>query len=399
VVIGYEIPKRWIAYDPLAILQQLLEAKSAMIALTQIPYQRSWADELQRVQLKREVAGTSRIEGAEFTEKELEAALRQTPEQLETRSQRQAAAAMTTYRWIAQLPVDRPVDERLICEVHRRLIMGCDDDHCPPGQFRSRDQNVTFGSPRHRGVEGGEECMEALRQLSEATRTVFRDHDPLIQALALHYHFAAMHPFIDGNGRTARALEALMLQRVGLRDTLFIAMSNYYYEEKPAYLQALNDTRSGGNDLTPFLKFALKGIEIQCRRLFGEIRLQVAKALYRNTVTDLFGRLKSPRKRVMSARHVQLLNTLLDDDKNSLTLSELTKRTVHIYTVQNPTKALIRDLGYLIELQALSAKKLEDQSGYLLSINLEWPTQITETEFFRRVKAMPKGKVHGFLSS
>ena len=62
-------------------------------------------------------------------------------------------------------------------------------------------------------------------------------------------------------------------------------------------------------------------------------------------------------------------------------------------------KALIRDLKYLIRLQAMSAQKLQDQQGYILSINLAWPTQITETEFFRRVKDMPKGKVYGFLSS
>ena len=34
----------------------------------------------------------------------------------------------------------------------------------------------------------------------------------------------------------------------------------------------------------------------------------------------------------------------------------------------------------------------------VLSINLDWPMQITETEFFRRIKEMPKGKVYGFLS-
>jgi Fic family protein len=109
-----------------------------------------------------------------------------------------------------------------------------------------------------------------MRKLTEAARTMFKEHDPLVQALALHYHFAAMHPFLDGNGRTARALEALMLQRIGLRDTLFIAMSNYYYEEKLAYLRALNESRAGGHDLTPFLKFALKGVESQCKRLFGD---------------------------------------------------------------------------------------------------------------------------------
>lgn len=396
MIVRYEPPRDWIGYDRLAILDELMAAKAAMMALTQIPYQRSWADELQQVQLKREVAGTSRIEGAEFTDQELDAAMRETPEQLATRSQKQAAAAVLTYRWIARLPSDRPVDVELVCDVHRRLVANCDDDHCPPGQLRARDHNVTFGAPRHRGVEGGDECRAAIEALVEATRTAYRGHDPLVQALALHYHFAAMHPFLDGNGRTARALEALMLQRVGLRDTLFIAMSNYYYEHKAAYLNALNETRAANHDLTPFLKFALRGVESQCRRLFGEIRLQVSKALFRNTVTDLFGRLKSPRKRALSARHVQVLNLLLDEEE--MTLDSLTDRTRHFYTVRNPQKALIRDLNYLIGLQAIAAKRLPDVGGFLLSINLDWPTKITETEFFRRMKEMPKGKVYGFLS-
>ncbi len=397
MIVRYEIPRDWIAYDRLAVFEELMAAKAGMLALTQIPYQRSWADELQKVQLKREVAGTSRIEGAEFTEKELDAAMRETPEQLETRSQKQAAAAVATYRWIAGLAADRPVDEALVSEVHRRLVSGCDDDHCAPGQLRTRDQNVTFGAPRHRGAEGGDECAVALRGLVAAARGPFREHDPLIQALALHYHFAAMHPFLDGNGRTARALEALMLQRTGLRDTLFIAMSNYYYEQKMGYLNALNATRAANHDLTLFLKFGLKGVESQCRRLFGEIRQQVAKALYRNTVTDLFGRLKSPRKRVVSGRHVQLLNLLLDEEE--MTLTALTERTRHIFNVSNPYKALIRDLNYLIGMGAIAAKRLPDKTGFLISINLDWPTKITETEFFQRVKVMPKGKVYGFLSA
>ena len=398
MAIPYRLPSSWIAYDPRAVLQPPVEANAAILALTQIPFQRSWADKLQRLQLKREVAGTSRIEGAQLTEQELDAAMRQTPESLETRSQRQAAAAVAAYRWIAQLPADRPLDEGLVREVHARVVTGCDDDHCPPGRPRGPDQNVTFGTPRHRGVDGGAACAEALARLVEASTTVFREHDRLVQALALHYHLAALHPFLDGNGRTARALEALMLQRLGLRDTLFIAMSNYYYEEKSAYLQALSDARAGGHDLTPFLLFALKGIERQCRALFGEIRAQVRKALFRNTVTDLFGRLKSPRKRVMSARHVQVLNLLLD--QGALGPEALIRQTAHLYTVKNPLKALNRDVNYLLALGAVTLLlPTEPSVEALLEVNLEWPTQITETEFFRRVREMPKGKVHGFLSS
>jgi len=123
----------------------------------------------------------------------------------------------------------------------------------------------------------------------------FSEHDPLIQALALHYHFAAMHAFLDGNGRAARALEAVMLQRVGLRDTLFIAMSNYYYEEKTNYLKSLAEVRAADHDLTPFLAFGLRGVEIQCHHLFVEIRKNVAKALFRNVMFDLFNRLRTAR--------------------------------------------------------------------------------------------------------
>jgi hypothetical protein len=134
----------------------------------------------------------------------------------------------------------------------------------------------------------------------------------------------------------------------------------------------------------------------ECAEALGG-RVRVQKALYRNTVTDLFGRLRSPRKRVMSGRQVQILNLLLD--QSDLTLDDLTTRTAHIYAVKNPYKALVRDLNSLIGVGAISARRLNDRTGFLLSVNLDWPTKITETEFFRRVRELPKGKVHGFLSS
>jgi len=156
-VIGYEIPAHWIKYDRLLIAQELSVAKSVVLALQRMPCQGAWVKILQQIHLKQEVAGTSRIEGAVFTEKELEAVLKETHEQHFTSSQKQAHAAARAYRWIGTLPADRPVDSGLIREIHREIVTGADDDHCPPGEIRRRDQNVEFGTPRHRGVEGGEE--------------------------------------------------------------------------------------------------------------------------------------------------------------------------------------------------------------------------------------------------
>jgi Fic family protein len=391
-MIRYDPPYNWLIYDKEQIFRPLTEAKAAVLSLTQIPYQRSWIEPLQAMQLKREVAGTSRIEGADFTERELDLALKETPEQLLTRSQRQAHAAMKAYKWIASLPVDRPINCELIKEVHALIIGDADSDHCPPGVIRKRDQNVVFGVPPHRGCEGGEECESAFTRLGGSVQREFLDHEMLIQALALHYHFAAMHPFLDGNGRTARAVEALMLRRAGLTDHLFIAMSNYYYDEKTAYLSALSAVQGPDYDLTPFLLFGLKGIKIQCERLFGEIKNNVSKSIFKNTAYELFGRLQTKRRTVIAKRHIAILDRMLE--KESLPVEDLLRSMDAVYgpSMKAGRKAAIRDLVHLINVGALIYR------GTTIGINLDWPKTITENGFMEAVKKMPKAKSYSFPS-
>ena len=395
-MIKYGAPQHWIRYDRQAIFTPLVEAKAQVQALISLPYQRSWVEDLQAIQLKREIAGTSRIEGADFTERELDAALGETPDERFTRSQRQARAAVKAYGWIAQLPSARPINADLIRHIHRLIVTDADDDHCPPGQLRQKDQNVTFGVPRHRGVEGGAECATAFTQLVKAVQGPYQQHDPLIQALALHYHFAAMHPFLDGNGRTARALEALMLQRAGLRDALFIAMSNYYYDEKNTYLAKLAEVQQQNHDLTAFLVFGLKGVALQCERLSAEIRTNVSKALFRDVMHDLFHRLQSKRKRVIAQRQIEILKLLLRED--SMELENLISATRQLYgELKNPAHALVRDLRQLAHLSAVTFRQDAKTDHWWVDLRLEWPTEITQTDFFERVRNFPKAKTSSLL--
>jgi Fic family protein len=391
-MIKYKIPDRWIHYDKAAIVGELADAKGAIIALKTIPFQRRWVEKLQAMQLKLEVGGTSKIEGADFSGAELEAAMRETPEQLFTRSQRQAHAAMLTYKWIPTIPNDRPITKELICEVHRMIITGADDDHCAPGVIRQRDHNVNFGVPPHRGAEGGNECESAFTQMEEAIQKGFGEHDSLVQALALHYHFAAMHPFEDGNGRTARALEALCLQRAGMRDSTFIAMSNYYYDEKKSYLEALSAVGQPDYDLTPFLKFALRGISLQSQRLAAEISRHVRIEVFKGLMHDLLGRLQTPRKRVIAKREIAVLEHLLTFTEADWTT--FYKEIFRLYgDVQNPSKALMRDVNHLISLGMIAFRQEPSEAGrYTLWARLEWPSEVTETEFFRQLSALPRVK-------
>jgi len=401
--IQYFKPDNWIKYDREEVFQELTDAKAAIISLRTIPYQRRWVEELQKMQLKMEVAGTSKIEGAEFAGNELEIAIKaEAPEDTFTRSQRQANAVTRTYKMIAAVATNRPVDTALMCQIHSSIVTGCDDDKCAPGELRKGDQNVTFGKPTHRGACAGEECRAAFEKLAHELETSFKNHDPLIQALALHYHLAAIHPFGDGNGRTARALEALLLQRAGLKDTLFIAMSNYYHEEREKYLDTLAQVRAGNCNLTPFLKFGLRGITQQCGRLYKAIRDEVSKEIFRNLTRELFVRLESTRKRVIVRRQLSLLDKLLNIE-GAVEFSKMVQIFSDVYkTRKNPVNALIRDLNRLSYLGAIRITKEEKTPNnpvYYIAVVLDWPTQITETEFFAKLAHLPKSKTYGFLSA
>jgi len=379
----------------MAVLNQLSSAKAAVYSLKTMPFQKQWVEHLQQIQLKLEIAGTSRIEGAEFNDEELDIALSESTEEALSRSQRQARAAKATYLWIAELEDDRPINLDLVKEIHRRIVTGADDDHCQPGVFRQTGQNVTFGIPRHRGASGGKECEKVMEQLIGAAQTMFREHDVLVQALALHYHFASIHPFEDGNGRTARALEALCLQRTGLRDSVFIAMSNYYHDEKDTYLETLSRTRAANHNITEFLLFGLKGIQVQCEKLLSEISKNAKIAIYKDTMYSLFKRMESPRKRVIARRQLSLLNLLLETGESEV--RSLSKELQRDYeNLSSPWKAYVRDLQQLIHLDAVKIRKQEDDK-LLVTANLEWPESISESDFMDRVKELPTAKSHSFL--
>lgn len=380
----YMLPQSWIHYDKSAILEQLVEAKTAAGVLRQLPYLPQWVETAHQEQLRLEAAGTSRIEGAEFTpQEEAEALAAEAATRTDlTHSQRQLRAAEATYKWIASQPLDRPVNCDFVLEVHRRIVMGCDDDHCDPGALRGHEHNVTFGSPRCRGAEGGDGCRDAFYALCNAIGREFREHDAIIQAIAVHYHIGAMHPFGDGNGRTARAVEAFILRKAGVSDRIMVSLSNYYYEHQDGYRAALSESRQRGHDLTSFLRFALPAVTERCNTVAGEILDHHRRSLFREFARSLFGQLRSRRRRGLAERQLQILEILLETD--SMGGVDLLVRTDrHYQDLKYPGRAQERDI---IELFDLGAVGLDENHIW---VNLDWPQRFSESGLLDRFEKMP----------
>ena len=377
----YQRPQRWMRHDPAAIMEPLIAAKTAAGILSGLPYLPQWIEQVHEEQLRLEAVSTSRIEGAEFSQREEDEAL--APESITrsdlTHSQLQLRAAESTYRWLRSQPADRPVDDAFILEVHRRFVTGCDDHHCEPGALRPSGWNVTFGSPQCRGVEGGDECHTAFGTLCNAIAGEFTEYDRIIQAMALHYHIGAMHPFGDGNGRTARGLEAFMLRRAGVNELVMVSLSNYYYEHKEEYLAALSASRRSGHDLTPFLRFALPAVAQQCRTVASTIIENHKRTLFRQFAVALFGRLRTPRRRVLVERQLAILESLLETEVSD-PVALIDRTASHYNALKYPGRAQIRDI---IDLFDLGALQLHDDG---IRVNLDWPQQFSESELIEQLE-------------
>jgi Fic family protein len=394
MAIPYLQPDHFIRYRLTnELFQALVDAKAGVESLRALPFQKSWMEPLKAMELKIEVAGTSMIEGATFVGRELDEAYEErTPEAERTRSQRQLISAKRAYKWIEQAPLDLPID-RAIREIQRLMITGSDDDHAEPGRLRGADENVTFGRPLHRGAPGGEEVRRAYAALLDAATASFAEHEPLLQALALHYHLAAIHPFQDGNGRCARGVEAYLLRRSGYSTHGFIGLSNYYYEERNAYLKVLAETRQEQGDLTSFFVFALRGISQQCRRIRDVILNQNKIVLFKNMMYRVYARFRSKRRRELSDRQIRILDYLLDHSDRHILVRDLISVIANDYSrLSHKGRAFARDIVQLEKLQAVHFDSIDQKSK--IRINLDWPQLMTDTEFGQKILERPSR--HGF---
>ncbi len=172
-------------------------------------------------------------------------------------------------------------------------------------------------------------------------------------------------------------------------------MSNYYDDEKGYYLATLVEACQRGHDVTPFMAFALRGRAIQSHRLLSKIQRHISKEMFRSLAVELFDRLETPRKRAIAERQLGILNRLLEID--SMDLDQLVSTVLGTYSgVQNRVKAVIRDLRSLLNLGAISVEPV-GENGRRLAVRLQWPTEITETDFFKRIEDFPKAKTLSFL--
>ncbi len=94
---------------------------------------------------------------------------------------------------------------------------------------------------------------------------------PVLRSGIVHYELARIHPFTDGNGRTARAMALLVLYLEGYEIKKFFSLEEYYDRNPADYYTALRSVSGSGGDMTQWLEYFTLGIAVELNRVKEQV--------------------------------------------------------------------------------------------------------------------------------
>jgi len=229
-----------------------------------------------------EAITSSQLEGASTTRPVAKEMLR-TGRQPRDRSERMILNNFLTMQRIADLKKE-PLTKTLVLEIHRLITEDTLDEASAAGRFRNEDELIQVVPAN---VAGGDEVfhipppagqlqerMEAMCEFANGKIPKGFIH-PAVRSIILHFWLAYDHPFVDGNGRTARALFYWSMLRHGFWLFEFVSISHILRKAPAEYSRAFLYTETDENDLTYFILHQLRVIH----RAIGELH----KYIKRNT--------------------------------------------------------------------------------------------------------------------
>jgi len=190
---------------------------------------------------------------------------------------------------------NKPITEKVILTIHKLVT----NKTLPPqqcGHYRTGSIYVVrrrLGRPQET-IYTGPEAKRVPQLMAELTawlkKSGAKEINPVIAAAIAHLEIAAIHPFTDGNGRTARALATLILYQRGYDFRRLFALEDYYNTDRPTYYRAINlgatyDKRRA--DLTSWLEYFVEGFKqeidavknkiltLTSRKIDGKIKSQI----------------------------------------------------------------------------------------------------------------------------
>jgi Fic family protein len=180
---------------------------------------------------------------------------------------------------------------------------------------------------------------------------------PIIKGIIIHFVLAFIHPFVDGNGRTARSLFYWYMIKKGYWLTEYLSISRIIYTNKKGYEKAFQYTENDGNDLSYFIQYHLDVM----KRAFEELKKYLQRKIDEQQNIIKFVGISN-----INERQRYVLRTISESKRTMFTPKELATQ------FDISARSARTDLQELVEMGYLSATNLNKRAiGYIKSDQFE----------------------------
>ena len=294
---------------------------------------------------------SSKMEGASTTRIIAKDMLRK-KKSPQNKSQQMIVNNYNTIQYIVEHK-DEPLTEELLLTIHRLMTEKTLDNPEDAGHFRTND-NVVVADMVEGDVIYTPPSFQEIPEFVESLCDFFNNDNPrtfihpIIRGIIVHFMLAFMHPFVDGNGRTARALFYWYMLKEGYKLTEYMSISRVIAKSKSSYEKAFRYVENDGNDMGYFVAYNLGALE----KSFHQLR-------------DYIQRKRREKRAASSFMMAGNIN-----QRQALVLQRLKEEPDTIFTV--------KDVQDQFSVSSMTARKdLSDlvQQGYLTEIALNKVTR------------------------
>ncbi len=161
------------------------------------------------------------------------------------------------------------VDETFIKKLHKLTVHKILPEETS-GEYRktqvviknSQTGSVVFRPPQ--AIAVGYQISDLLQFVNSKEA---EDIHPVLRSGIVHYEFVRIHPFVDGNGRVARALSTLILFLAGYDIRKFFSLEEYFDMDAGRYYESLQSVEKNNGDLTQWLEYFTEGLSVELSKV------------------------------------------------------------------------------------------------------------------------------------
>ncbi|MBR1783943.1 MAG: Fic family protein [Bacteroidales bacterium] len=280
--------------------------------------------------LMEEAISSSQMEGASTTRKVAKEMLRKkiSPR---SRSEQMIFNNYNSIRFITEHK-NEDLSPELLLRIHSLMTHQTLDSSNDEGRFRTSDDIVVGNDLTGEIVHNPPAYTEIPVFVDELCKFANNDNEdsfihPIIKAIVIHFMVAYVHPFVDGNGRTARALFYWYMQKKGYWLTEYLSISRVIYKSKTSYERSYLYTEFDGGDMGYFVTYNLKVLELAFKELQAYIRRKVAQRQGNTNYIINNG---------VNERQAAIISLFRDNPQMAITVKEIENR----FGVSQPTARL-----------------------------------------------------------